>query len=103
MWMSGYSHVGGGGGGSGSMYDGQREVASVQCYKKYNITPACVIEFFVKIAYNAATNRNTSRYTNSYSAVTFFQYDTVQYLSSYQVQPTIPRYRHHTGGWRTTT
>ena len=61
--------------GSGSMFEGHREVTSITCYKKYNITPACVTEFFVKIPYNAEKNHITSRYTNSYSAVPFIQCD----------------------------
>ena len=52
-------------GGSGSMFEGHREMTSITRYKQYSITPACVIEFFVKIAYNAAENRIISRYTNT--------------------------------------
>jgi len=44
-----------------------------------------MIEFFVKIAYNAATHRITSRYTNSYITVPVFLHDTVQYFIQTQV------------------
>ena len=72
-------------GGSGSMFEGHREVTSVTYYKKCSITATRVIEFFIKIAYIAAKHLTTSWYTNTYIVVPFFLHDTVQHFIQTEV------------------